>query len=78
MASSVIDIAVGGPEDAMRVMGALSSAVVSKPSEYSNSSAQTQYIERENIVRASLWDDIRFVSAVMEMVITMIGSRSEI
>lgn len=70
-ASAVIDIATKGTEDAIRIMNLLTSAFNAKPQEYSKTSMQSQYIERENIVRVMLWGDIRFISGVSDMIIAI-------
>lgn len=71
LASSVIDITTNGAEDAIRIMNLLTSALNAKPSEFLKTSMQSQYIERENIVRVMLWGDIRFMSAIVDMIITI-------
>jgi len=70
-ASSVIDIPTNGKEDAMRVVNLLTAAFNAKPSELSKTSMQSQYIEHENMVRIMLWGDIRFLSAIAEMILTI-------
>lgn len=66
--SSVVDIAANGTDDAMRIMNLLTSAMNAKPPEFSKSSMQSQYIEYENMVRVMLWGEIRFMSAMIEMI----------
>ena len=68
IASSVIDIDVNGKEDAIRIMNTLSASLNSKPPEYGRSSMQSQYIERENMVRITLWGGIRFMAIMMDTV----------
>ncbi|MDF3003239.1 MAG: binding domain protein excisionase family, partial [Bacillota bacterium] len=58
IASSVIDVATYGKDDAIRIMNTLTAASNAKPPEYGQSSIQSQYIERENMVRITLWGDI--------------------
>lgn len=67
-ASSVVDIIVDGKEDAIRIMNTLTAALNSKPSEYGQSSMHSQYIERENMVRVTLWGDIRFMAVMMDTI----------
>ncbi|MEL4105808.1 helix-turn-helix domain-containing protein [Oscillospiraceae bacterium WX1] len=67
-ASAVIDIAIRGKEDAVRIMNALTAASISKPPEYGRSSLQSQYIVEESKVRLSLWGGVRFMAAIMESV----------
>lgn len=71
IASSVIDITSNGFEDAIRIMNLLTSALNAKPSAFVKTSMQSQYIEHENIVRVMLWGDIRFMSAIVDMIITI-------
>jgi len=70
-ASSVIDIPTNSKEDAMRVVNLLTAAFNAKPPELSKTSMQSQYIEHENMVRIMLWGDIRFLSAIAEMILTI-------
>lgn len=67
-ASSVVDIAVHGTEDAMRMMNLLTSAMNAKPAEYSKSSMQSQYLDRENMVRVMLWGELQFMASMIEMI----------
>jgi len=66
IASSVVDIIANGKENAIRIMNTLTAALNSKPSEYGQSSMHSQYIERENMVRITLWGDIRFMAVMMD------------
>lgn len=78
IASSVIDIVISGNEDAIRIMNTLTAALNAKPSEYGQSSMQSQYIERENMVRITLWGDIRFIAVMMDTIISLTeGSEKE-
>jgi len=70
-ASSVIDIPTNSKEDAMRVVNLLTAAFNAKPPELSKTSMLSQYIEHENMVRVMLWGDIRFLSAIAEMILTI-------
>lgn len=69
--SSVIDIIVDGKEDAIRIMNTLAAALNAKPPEYGQSSMQSQYIDRENMVRVTLWGDIRFMAVMMDMITSL-------
>jgi len=71
IASSVIDIIADGKEDAIRIMNTLTAALNAKPPEYGQSSLQSQYIERENMVRVTLWGDIRFMAVIMDTVASL-------
>lgn len=68
IASSVIDIIADGKEDAIRIMNTLTAALNAKPPEYEQSSMQSQYIERENMVRVTLWGDIGFMAVMMDTI----------
>ena len=65
-ASAVIDIVTEGKDDAIRIMNTLTASLNAKPSEYGQSSMQSQYIERENMVRITLWGGIRFMAIMMD------------
>lgn len=71
IASSVIDIITDGKEDAIRIMNTLTAALNAKPPEYGQSSMQSQYIERENMVRVTLWGGIRFMAVMMDTIATL-------
>ena len=71
IASSVIDIIVKGKEDAVRIMNTVTAAMNAKPSEYGQSSMQSQYIDRENMVRITLWGDIRFMAVMMDSIASL-------
>lgn len=77
IASSVIDIIVDGKEDAIRIMNTLTATLNTKPSEYGQSSMQSQYIERENMVRITLWGGIRFMAIMMDMIVVLTEQNKE-
>ncbi len=77
IASSVIDIIVGGKEDAIRIMNTLTASLNTKPSEYGQSSMQSQYIERENMIRITLWGGIRFMAIMMDMIVVLTEQNKE-
>lgn len=68
IASSVIDISVYGKEEAIRIMNTLTATLNAKPSEYGQSSMQSQYIERENTVRVTLYGGTRFMAIMMDTI----------
>jgi len=68
IASSVIDINVVGKEDAIRIMNTLTASLNSKPSEFGQTSMHSLYIERENMVRITLWGGIRFMAIMMDTI----------
>ena len=71
IASSVIDIVADGKEDAIRILNTLTATLNAKPPEYEQSSMQSQYIERENMVRVTLWGNIRFMAVMMETIASL-------
>ena len=71
IASSVIDIIANEKEDAIRIMNTLTAALNAKPPEYGQSSMQSQYIERENMVRVTLWGDIRFMAVMIDTIASL-------
>lgn len=77
IASSVIDIAAGGKEDAIRIMNTLTAAMNNKPPEYGQSSMQSQYIEHENMVRITLWGGIRFMAIMMDTLVALTEIQKE-
>ena len=77
IASSVVDINVEGKQDAIRIMNTLTASMNTKPPEYGQSSMQTQYIERENMVRITLWGDIRFMAVMMDTIVTLTDQDSK-
>jgi excisionase family DNA binding protein len=68
VASSVIDIIVGRNEDAIRIMNTLTASLNTKTPEYGQSSMQSQYIEREKMVRITLWGGIHFMAIMMDTI----------
>lgn len=66
--SAVVDIGVGGKEDAIRIMNTLTAALNAKPPEYGQSSMSSQYIAEERKVRVMLWGGVRFMSAMMDAI----------
>lgn len=75
--SSVIDITTNGADDAIRIMNMLTAAFNSKPPEFSKTSMQAQYIEHERMVRLMLWGNIRFISLITGMIITITDTDKE-
>jgi excisionase family DNA binding protein len=77
IASSVIDIVVDGKEDAIRIMNTLTASLNTKPSEFGKSSMQSQFIERENMVRITLWGGIRFMAIMMDTLAALTENNQE-
>lgn len=77
IASSVIDIITDRKEDAIRIINTLTASLNAKPSEYGQSSMQTQYIERENMVRVTLWGEIRFMAIMMDTITALTEQNKE-
>lgn len=68
VASAVVDVAVSGREEAIRILNALTAGLNAKPPEYGNSSMQGQYIEQEKNVRVTLWGDPGVVAIILSSV----------
>lgn len=77
IASSVIDIIVDGKGDAIRIMNTLTAASNAKPPEYGQSSMQSQYSERENMVRVTLWGDVHFMAAMLDTIASLTEENEE-
>jgi len=77
IASSVIDIVTEGKEDAIRILNMLTASLNAKPAEYGKSSMQSQYIERENLVRITLWGEIRFMAIMMDTIASLTEINNE-
>lgn len=75
--SSVIDIPVSRREEAMIIMNTLTASLNAKPPEYGNSSMQSLYIERENMVRVMLWGSIRFMAIMLDTIISLTDRNDE-
>lgn len=52
-------------------MNTLAAVLNAKPPEYRQSSMQSQYIDGENMVRVTLWGDIRFMALMMDMIASL-------
>ena len=76
-ASSVIDIMTDGREDAIRILNTLTASLNAKPPEYGRSSMQSQYIEREDMVRVTLWGEIRFMAIMMDTIAAISENNNE-
>ena len=68
VASSVIDIAECGKEEAIRIMNTLTAVLNAKPLAYGQASMQAQYIQPKRVVRVTLWGELRFMAIMMETV----------
>lgn len=66
MASSVVDIHVHHRDDAIRIMNTLTASANAKPRDLGQSSVHSQYIEREKMVRVTLWGSVRFMAIMMD------------
>lgn len=77
IASSVIDIITNGNEDAVRIMNTLTASLNAKPPEYGQSSMHSQYIERKNTVRITLWGGIRFMAITMDTIAALTENNQE-
>lgn len=77
VASAVVDIIVEGKQDAIRIMNTLTASLNAKPPEYGQTSMQSQYIERENMVRITLWGGIRFMAIMMDTITALTELNNE-
>ena len=67
-ASAVVDIAAGSLQAADRITQSLHGAMHSKPPEYGQASLVTQYLEPEGTLRLTLWGNVPFLAAILQMV----------
>ena len=58
-------------------MNTLTASLNSKPSEYGQSSMQSQYIDRENMVRITLWGGISFMAIMMDTIVALTENNNE-
>ena len=75
--SVVMDIAVVGQDHAMRLIQSLQAAMNVKPAEYGNASLFTQYIEELSTVRLTLWGNLPFSAAVLDLTNTYLSQTKE-
>lgn len=73
IASSVVDIEVKNKQEAMRIMNTLTASMNAKPPELGKSSMQSQYIERENLVRVTLWGEVAFVAIILDTIQSLLS-----
>ena len=71
-ASAVVDVSSTDRNEAIRLMNTLTAAQNSKPPDYGHSSMQAQYIEAEGKIRITLWGGMRFMTAMMEILASLI------
>jgi len=76
-ASTVLDIRVGGREEAIRIVNTLTAVLNGKPPEYGASTLTAQFIEPERTVRVALWGTLRFTQAMLGFVATLTGEETE-
>ena len=69
-ASAVIDIAVIRKDEAQRLILSMNAAMNVKPKDYGRASLHTQYLEAESAVRLSLWGNLPFTAAVLDILNT--------
>lgn len=68
VASSVIDLAVKNKHEAVRIINSLNAALNAKPRDFAKASMHTQFSEMDGVVRITLWGNIRFVAAILQIV----------
>lgn len=66
--SCVVDIEVLSKYESDRIINSLTSAMNVKPPEYGQTSMHTQFLETDNTVRITLWGNIKFMSAVLNVI----------
>lgn len=77
MASSVVDIPVHHRDDAIRIINTLTASANAKPRDLGQSSVHSQYIEREKMVRVTLWGSVRFMAIMMDTLSALIESHPQ-
>lgn len=66
--SSVIDIDVDGMEDALRIMNTVSAAMNTNYPEHDHPALHAQYLESEYKVRVTIWGNLNFAQAVLDLI----------
>jgi excisionase family DNA binding protein len=77
VASSVVDISVGGKDEAIHLMNALTAAMNSKPPDCGRTSLHMQYIEPEQSIRATLWGSVAVVATILAAIESLIERAEE-
>lgn len=72
VASAVVDISVGGKDEAIHIMNALTAAMNSKPANLGKTSLHMQYIEPERSVRVTLWGGLFVVETMLGAIASLI------
>lgn len=76
-ASAVVDIKVSTKEEASRLTNTLMATMNVKPPEYGNSSLHAQFLEKEYLVRFTLWGNIQFMVATLSSIEVFIDQKKE-
>lgn len=66
--SAVVDINVFNKNEANRIINSLTAAMNVKPPEYGTTSMHALFLEPDNTVRITLWGNIKFISAILNII----------
>jgi len=77
VASSVVDVSVGGKDEAIHLMNALTGAMNSKPADCGKTSLHMQYIEPERTVRVTLWGSVFVVETMLGAIASLIDQAKQ-
>jgi excisionase family DNA binding protein len=69
--SSVIDIDVDGVDEALRIINTVTAAVNTNYPEYDHPALHAQYLESEYKVRVTIWGNILFAQAVIDLIVAV-------
>ena len=72
MASSVVDINVEDSNEAFDIEKYLMASMNNRLDGVSSSAIHTQYLERENKLRVTLWGNVAFMQSIFEMLFVVI------
>lgn len=72
VASSVVDINVADSNEAFDIEKYLIASMNNRSDGANNSSIHTQYLERENKLRVTLWGSVAFMRSIFEMLSVVI------
>ena len=72
MASSVVDINVEDSNEAFDIEKYLMASMNNRSDGVSSSAIHTQYLERENKLRVTLWGNVAFMQSIFEMLFVVI------
>lgn len=70
--SSVIDIDVEGKDDAIRIMNTVTAALNTNLPEYGHPTMHAQFLESECKVRVTIWGNIQFAQAIIQLIMELV------